>query len=1051
LFSSIFVCSVFFGSSCVDVMLKRWKIASAPSHEELFIRHYEQLLGWAIQLTGRNRQQAEDLVHDVFVQFALLQPPLEGIENLEGYLFASMRNLLRSQMRRDARRTTARLSLVDYDSAEIGLRAVDPRADLGVRDELALICHYACVRKETSKAGSALILRYFLGYYPGEIALILRSSRQAVADLLGAARREARLYLDQPQRLRFMREHPNMGITDLRIGEQSGDLIQELRRAIFRSCEGACWTKKELKDICSRAGAASIAGKTLSHIVSCSRCLDIVNRELGLPLLAERYPTDTLGPDSGDGGGGVGGSGGGSAGDRNTGAGESKMSGNFSAESINRFRSRLRDVIEHEPKELHIAVNGQVLGSQAVNADLNEQNLHLDEAEKIGFIEVFSEQGIRLVSLSVEPPPGGPFKRQAQVNLSEERTIQIALEFGGSGANLKVIYQHPGYKQDVAAGEIPEEFGSFSAESAVDEGDRDGRSLFGGLRTGWGSWSGMGPGLIATAVALLFVVALIAVRMSSRPVLAAELLERSEANDRAARGNPELLLHRVVELEERDAALDRVLSRRRVEIWQSAAKGVEVRRAYDEQGKLLAGEWRQGDGSRTLLYPGGESFEDRAENPGGARSAPRSADEAWRLDLSAAAFSALIGSSSAATVEERGESYLLKFINQSSGQASIAELRSATLRLGRSGLRALEQTLLVESDLGLREYRFSEVRFDRLGLGEVSSRVFDREPMLSKPEAVEAKVLKPDPPAGDAAARPEVTPAPAATPHVYVATVELEIEALVLLDAVGATLGEEVSVTRTLDGTLQIEGVVENAERKNAILAALDPIHRHRAVRVRIETPEEAEHRLEQMRSTAVAVSIQEAAPLASRIPVDAELRRYLTSLGVAPENLDEEINRFANRMLRGSRQALLYAWSLRNLVERFSPAELQGLDPQARSKWLGLIAEHSAGYRREIATMRRDLAPVFNIQAGAERSAGEADREMAGDAGLARAVLAFVELSAGVDEQIRTAFTLSADSAVGRRNSHSFANPEFRNRLARAEALAERISNAASQLRSIR
>lgn len=1031
-------------------MLKRWKIASAPSHEELFIRHYEQLLGWAVQLTGRNRQQAEDLVHDVFVQFALLQPPLEEIENLEGYLFASMRNLLRSQMRREARRTSARLSLVDYDSAEIGLRALDPRADLGVRDELALICHYACVRKETSKAGSALILRYFLGYYPGEIALIFRSSRQAVADLLGAARREARLYLEQPQRLRFMREHPSEGITDVRTGEHSGDLIPELRRAIFRSCEGACRTKKELKEIYSRAGAASIAGKTLSHIVSCSRCLDIVNRELGLPLLAERYPTDTLGPDSGNEGGGTGGSWGGSAGDRNTGAGESKMSGNFSAESINRFRSRLRDVIEHEPKELHVAVNGQVLGSQAVNADFNQQNLHLDEAEKIGFIEVFSEQGIRLIALSVEPPPGGPFERQAQVNLSERRTIQIALEFGGAGANLKVIYQHPGYRQEAAAAEIPEEFGSFSAESSADDGDRDGRFLFGGLRTGWGFWSGMGPGLISTAIALLFVVAFIALRMSSTPVLAAEILERSEANDRAAQGNPELLLHRVVELEERDPALDRVLSRRRVEIWQSAAKAIEVRRAYDEQGKLLAGEWRQGDGSRTLIYPGGEWVEDRAETSNVAPSVPRSADEAWRLDLSAAAFSSLIGRGSAATVEEKGESYLLKFVNHSSDHNSVPGLRSATLRLGRNGLRALEQTLLVESGRGLREYRFSEVRFDRLGLGEVSSRVFDREPLLSKPEAVEAKVLKPDSPAGDAGSRSESTSVPAATPHIA-ATVELEIEALVLLDAVGATLGEEVAVTRTLDGTLQIEGVVENAERKSAILSALAPIRRHRAVRVRIETPEEAEHRLEQIRSTAVAVSIQEAAPLASRIPVDAEVRRYVSSLGVPQETLDEEVNRFANRMLRGSRQALLYAWSLRGLVERFTPAELQGLDAQSRAKWLGLIVEHSAGYRREMATLRRDLAPVFNIGAGAQDGRGEAERELVDEAGLARAVLAFVELCAGLDEQIRTAFTLSADVAGGRRNPHSLATPEFRSRLARAEASAEKISNAASHMRSRR
>src|SRR5260370_3906051 len=165
-------------------MLRLWKSSPAPSHEDLFTQHYDQLLAWSVQLTGHDRQKAEDLLHDVFIQFTLVQPDLNEIASPEGYLFAMLRNMQRSQRRRDARGVDGPLSLVDYDSAEIGLQASDLPFQVQAKEELRLICHYACTRKESSRAGSALILRFFLGYYPGEIAQILRTSRQAVADLL---------------------------------------------------------------------------------------------------------------------------------------------------------------------------------------------------------------------------------------------------------------------------------------------------------------------------------------------------------------------------------------------------------------------------------------------------------------------------------------------------------------------------------------------------------------------------------------------------------------------------------------------------------------------------------------------------------------------------------------------------------------------------------------------------------------------------------------------------------------------------------------------------
>src|SRR5260370_16130710 len=102
------------------------------------------------------------------------------MSNLEKFFLPALKNLHLPQSRRGARSAHSPRSLVDFDSLRIGLRADDLRTQLQIHDELRLICHYACVRKETSKAGSVLILRFFLGYYPSEVAHVLRTPSQVV-------------------------------------------------------------------------------------------------------------------------------------------------------------------------------------------------------------------------------------------------------------------------------------------------------------------------------------------------------------------------------------------------------------------------------------------------------------------------------------------------------------------------------------------------------------------------------------------------------------------------------------------------------------------------------------------------------------------------------------------------------------------------------------------------------------------------------------------------------------------------------------------------------
>ena len=66
-------------------MLRLTKIARSEDHEQIFLAHYAQLCGWALALTNRDRERAEDLVHDAYIQFTFTRPEIGAIGNLNGY------------------------------------------------------------------------------------------------------------------------------------------------------------------------------------------------------------------------------------------------------------------------------------------------------------------------------------------------------------------------------------------------------------------------------------------------------------------------------------------------------------------------------------------------------------------------------------------------------------------------------------------------------------------------------------------------------------------------------------------------------------------------------------------------------------------------------------------------------------------------------------------------------------------------------------------------------------------------------------------------------
>src|SRR6266536_1925152 len=416
-----------------------------PDHSEAFLQRYTRLRSWARRLVQNDPQQAEDLLHDVFLQFTVSHPDLKTIENLDGYLHTMLRNMHLSHLRRLARMTAATRSLLDYESASAGLETLKRETEAQARDELRRICEYALVRKKTSKIASVLILRFFHGYWAVEIAQILRESRGAVDQALSRARTEAKAYIADPNSLAFMAQ----GAEKEKLGDDvkasdvpTEDLLLDLRGSIFSSPSGDCLPQDELTCLFRPGGDGEVDTLRLAHLVSCRTCLDQVNQLLSLPLISARYPTKTLNKDtrSKRGRGGPPDSGGAVSG----GGGDDD---NFVA---NHHR-RLKDLLEHRPQELRIAVNGFVLGTQSVTSELSNQALSVNLEERVSFVEVFSEHEVRLLFCGVEPPPEGQAEYRNAVELSDGRRLEVNVDFADSRPQINVTYCDPTFRLVPAA------------------------------------------------------------------------------------------------------------------------------------------------------------------------------------------------------------------------------------------------------------------------------------------------------------------------------------------------------------------------------------------------------------------------------------------------------------------------------------------------------------------------------------------------------------------------------------------------------------------------
>ncbi len=468
----------------------------AATHEDVFLARYRALVLTALRVTDGNRAEAEDLVHEAFIRFTLVQPPLDEVQHLDAYLSRMLRNMYTSRIRRRQRAAETSLSILDYDSLDIGFHAMDASGQLEVREMLRAACEYGCIRKRSSKAGSVFLLRFFHGYLPSEIASLARLSSGIVDALVFRARREVKGYVENPDQLTFIdRTGPravNAPAGRVERPVTSGDgrspgpatpgidrperaFVDELRARIFNDTHDRCWSKKTLRDMYGNPSAEALSRDDLADLVGCSTCLDAASALLGLPRLADRWPVDTLGPGSRGGPG-----------------------GGTTPGTITSGRRRARAVFEHRPRQLRVSVNGFILGSHTIGADASELTLSVNLNEPIASVELLSEQGLCLVFLDTSPPPDGNARQRRRVDLRDGRHAQIEVEFAGPWPTVRASYSDPrprlsAHTEDELAGEIQDA----TQAQLVLEMPRWPRRLF-GSRPAWMT------ALVAITIWLLF-------------------------------------------------------------------------------------------------------------------------------------------------------------------------------------------------------------------------------------------------------------------------------------------------------------------------------------------------------------------------------------------------------------------------------------------------------------------------------------------------------------------------------------------------------------------
>ena len=357
---------------------------------------------------------------------------------------------------------------------------------------------------------------------------------------------------------------------------------------------------------------------------------------------------------------------------------------------------------------------------------------------------------------------------------------------------------------------------------------------------------------------------------------------------------------------------------------------------------------------------------------------------------------------------------------------ALGRIVEARLALRADDYHPTELYLRAKTAEGEQEFELTESDFDVVSLKDIDPAIF------SDPASLEVASTVGTTPKVDSSAIPAESPSETKATEqpeakMPAATTDDEVEVLDLLNKVGADISEQLNVTRTADGHLLVEGLVETSKRKSEILQALSPVKNNPAIRIKIQTIDEATRSLARQNQQSSPDTIERVEVQKGTLVADPDLREYFSKNG---GDTDAEIRRFASRVVNRSQSALFQASAINRLANRFTSEQLKTLEPAARAKWLNILKGYAATVRRETAALRGELQPVFGAMDGGD------SENVTSDADLIRTAKKLYELAAANDRTIRSAFTLSSGTA----SVSAVKSQQFRRSLGTAENLAAAI-----------
>ncbi len=434
--------------------------------------------------------------------------------------------------------------------------------------------------------------------------------------------------------------------------------------------------------------------------MSCERCLRLIDDYFRRPTLKDREALDDadISPE------------------RNT----SNLKSDVTSQRtmLHSVRRRWKHVHEHRPNTLSIAVNGKIIAFHDVQSPRSILSARVESQEKDRFVEVFSEQDVRLALLSVgEPPPNGPHELKQRVSLSDSRWLELALVFDGFGLNSEVTYYDP------ALASVPMEL---EAEDFVhqQEAISNDSTVPSFTPLGPTSWVAAAydrflrpllasnvPAWALTIAILIGAVGYMAYRRATAPMSTESLLKESVRIETASlQGQTE---HQSIDVEEVSAD-GQILQTGSIDLWKDGDGSRYMRRLYDSRKRLVATEWRNKSGSHHSASKERDRDVTRAHHV-------LSMDGIWDQDLSASAFKTFKSKESHLVTADGG--YELTVVAPIEGHPQII---SATLVLNRD-LSPVRQTLRVRAGSSMREIRFIQSGFERKPSSAVPDTIFDPE------------------------------------------------------------------------------------------------------------------------------------------------------------------------------------------------------------------------------------------------------------------------------------------------------------------------------------